>query len=105
MACLAGLAGELTERSATDSMVVGGLKGCWHIKGVPSGQAHGKYFDLLISAIHLGSSLRQKEYPEGQPLRASPALTSGFSLWAMRDLRQLRQAGGPLCPTRVLAGQ
>lgn len=75
--------------------MVGGLKGCWHIKGVPSGQAHGKCFDLLITAIHLGSSLRQKEHPEGAASEGKPLAQLWLFSVGSRDPRQLRQARGP----------
>ena len=38
----------------------------------PSGQTCGKHFDLLITSIYLGSSLRQKNCPEGPACDGKP---------------------------------
>lgn len=48
------------------------VKGWLADQRAPSGQTHGKGFDLLITSIYLVSILRQKNRPEGPAFEGKP---------------------------------
>lgn len=82
------------------------------LQRTPRGQSRAKRFDLLITSIYLGSSLRQKNRPEGPAFEGKPTpevpsaaaqLCAFWESWATK--RDVALDPATLGPVRAASGQ